>query len=54
VLCGMERWIWRLCQDGMLLHTYVLCWGVLGMYLRVTQVMGIPKVKVMSQNTIVP
>jgi len=27
---GMERWILRLCKDGMLLHIYVPCWGVLG------------------------
>jgi hypothetical protein len=40
---GMERWIWRLCQDDMLLHTQVFCWGVLGMYTKATRVMGIPK-----------
>ncbi len=45
---GMERWIWRLCQDNMLLHTCVFCWGVLGMYARVTRVVGIPKMTTMS------
>jgi len=30
---GMERWIWKLCQDDMLIHICVLCWGVLGIYL---------------------
>jgi hypothetical protein len=33
VLGGMERWIWRLYKDGMFLHIFVFCWGVLGMYL---------------------
>jgi hypothetical protein len=46
VLSGMERWIWKLCQDGMLLHTCVLCRGVLGMYLKVTWVVGIPSITI--------
>jgi hypothetical protein len=49
---GMERWIWRLCKDGMLLHTYVFCWGVLRMYPRATWVVGIVRVMMMNQKAI--
>ncbi len=28
-LGGMEKWFWKQYQDGMLLHTYVLCWVVI-------------------------
>jgi hypothetical protein len=39
---GMVMWIWRRYQDGMPLHTFVLYWGVLGMYLRLVWMMEIP------------
>jgi hypothetical protein len=48
MLGGMDRRIWKLCQDDMLPHTCVLCWGVFGMYPRATWVVGIPKVMMMS------
>jgi hypothetical protein len=51
---GMEKWIWRLCQDGMLLHTCVFCWGVLGMYIRATRVVGIPRMMTMQWKAIMP
>jgi hypothetical protein len=54
VLGGMERWIWRLYHDDIFLHTYLLCWGVLGMYPRATRVVRIPQMIMMSQMAIVP
>jgi hypothetical protein len=33
---------------GMLLHTYVCCWGVLGMYPKATWVVGIPIMTMMN------
>ncbi len=54
MLGGMERWIWRQYLDGMPLHTCVFCWDVLGMYLKATQVMGIPTMMIMNQRTMAP
>ncbi len=51
---GMERWTWKLYQDGMFLHTHVFCWGVLGIHPRATRMVGIPKVMMMNQKAIVP
>jgi len=48
MLGGFERWIWKQNQDDMLLHTYVLCWDVLRMYPKTTQIMGIPTMTMMS------
>ncbi len=44
----MEKWIWKLCQNGMLLHTCVLCWGVMRMYPKATWMVGIPIMIMMS------
>jgi hypothetical protein len=41
-LVGMGMWIWRLYKDGMPMHTFVPYWGVLGMYLRLVWMEGIP------------
>jgi hypothetical protein len=40
-LVGMVMWIWRWYQDGMPLHTFVLYWGVMRMYLKLMWMMGI-------------
>jgi len=50
---GMVMWIWRWYQSGMLLHTFVPYWGVLGMYIKLVWMMKIPMMWTSSQRVMV-
>jgi hypothetical protein len=51
---AMVMWIWRQYEDGMLLNTFVPYWGVMGMYLKLVWMMGIPMMWPWSWKAMVP